>query len=98
MPPPIKRSSRPSRRSSRNRIGRTSSSTSSSGRLRGMRADGAAVVATIVDLTHDGVGVAEVAGRKVFVADALPGERVEIVLRKRRRKLQEADLVRVLET
>jgi 23S rRNA (uracil1939-C5)-methyltransferase len=62
-----------------------------------MRADGAAVVATIVDLTHDGVGVADLDGRKVFVADALPGERVEIVLRKRRRKLQEADLKRVLE-
>jgi 23S rRNA (uracil1939-C5)-methyltransferase len=62
-----------------------------------MRAEGAAVVATIVDLTHDGVGVADLEGRKVFVADALPGERVEIVLRKRRRKLQEADLVRVLE-
>ena len=62
-----------------------------------MRADGAAVVATIVDLTHDGVGVADLEGRKVFVADALPGERVEIVLRKRRRKLQEADLKRVLE-
>jgi 23S rRNA (uracil1939-C5)-methyltransferase len=62
-----------------------------------MRADGATVVATIVDLTHDGVGVADLDGRKVFVADALPGERVEIVLRKRRRKLQEADLKRVLE-
>ncbi|HUQ52530.1 MAG TPA: 23S rRNA (uracil(1939)-C(5))-methyltransferase RlmD [Gammaproteobacteria bacterium] len=62
-----------------------------------MRVDGAAVVATIVDLTHDGVGVADLDGRKVFVADALPGERVELVLRKRRRKLQEADLVRVLE-
>ena len=68
-----------------------------SGRRRGMRADGAAVVATIVDLTHDGMGVADLDGRRVFVADALPGERVEIVLRKRRRKLQEADLVRVLE-
>ena len=62
-----------------------------------MRAEGAAVVATIVDLTHDGVGVADLEGREVFVADALPGERVEIVLRKRRRKLQEADLKRVLE-
>lgn len=61
-----------------------------------MQADGAAVVATIVDLTHDGIGVADLDGRRVFVADALPGERVEIALRKRRRKLQEADLVRVL--
>ena len=62
-----------------------------------MRADEAAVVTTIIDLTHDGVGVADLDGRRVFVADALPGERVEVVLRKRRRKLQEADLKRVLE-
>ena len=62
-----------------------------------MRADGAAVVTTIVDLTHEGVGVGDLDGQRVFVADALPGERVEVVLRKRRRKLQEADLKRVLE-
>ncbi|HEY3518975.1 MAG TPA: 23S rRNA (uracil(1939)-C(5))-methyltransferase RlmD [Gammaproteobacteria bacterium] len=62
-----------------------------------MPADGPVVTATIVDLTHDGVGVADLDGRKIFVADALPGERVEIVLRKRRRKMQEADLKRVLE-
>jgi 23S rRNA (uracil1939-C5)-methyltransferase len=62
-----------------------------------MRAEGPAVEATIVDLTHDGVGVADLDGRRVFVPDALPGERVEIVLRKRRRKIQEADLKRVLE-
>jgi len=55
------------------------------------------VVATIVDLTHDGIGVAELGGRRVFVADTLPGERVEVALRKRRRKLQEADLLRVLD-
>jgi 23S rRNA (uracil1939-C5)-methyltransferase len=62
-----------------------------------MPADGAPIAATVVDLTHDGVGVADLDGRRVFVADALPGERVEMVLRKRRRKLQEADLTRVLE-
>jgi 23S rRNA (uracil1939-C5)-methyltransferase len=62
-----------------------------------MRGDGAPVVATIVDLTHEGVGVAELDGQRVFVADALPGERVEMTLRKRRRKLREADLGRVLE-
>ena len=53
--------------------------------------------AHIIDLTHDGRGVADLDGRRVFVPDALPGELVEIALRKRRRKLQEADLVRVLE-
>jgi len=62
-----------------------------------MRADAAVVTATIVDLTHDGVVVADVDGRKGGVADALPGERVEIALRKRRRKMQEAELIRVLE-
>jgi 23S rRNA (uracil1939-C5)-methyltransferase len=62
-----------------------------------MPAEPATVVATIVDLTHDGVGVADLEGRRIFVPDALPGERVEIALRKRRRKLQEADLIRVIE-
>jgi 23S rRNA (uracil1939-C5)-methyltransferase len=62
-----------------------------------MRADGPVVTATIVDLTHDGVGVADLDGKRVFVADALPGERVEIALRKRRRKMQQAELIRVLE-
>ncbi|HVY65008.1 MAG TPA: 23S rRNA (uracil(1939)-C(5))-methyltransferase RlmD [Gammaproteobacteria bacterium] len=62
-----------------------------------MRGESQTVTATIVDLTHDGEGVADIDGRRVFVPDALPGERVEIALRKRRRKLQEADLVRVLE-
>ena len=62
-----------------------------------MPADRAPVTTTIIDLTHDGVGVADLDGRRVFVADALPGERVEIELRKKRRKLQEADLKRVLE-
>lgn len=61
-----------------------------------MPADGK-TVATIVDLTHDGQGVADIDGRRVFVPDALPGERVEVRLRKRRRKLVEADLVAVLE-
>jgi 23S rRNA (uracil1939-C5)-methyltransferase len=62
-----------------------------------MKNDVPKATATIVDLAHDGVGIAEIDGRRIFVADALPGERVEIALRKRRRKLQEADLVRVIE-
>jgi len=62
-----------------------------------VRGDARTVTATIVDLTHDGEGVADIDGRRVFVPDALPGERVEIALRKRRRKLVEANLVRVLE-
>jgi 23S rRNA (uracil1939-C5)-methyltransferase len=59
--------------------------------------DGKPVAIRVIDLTHDGVGVGDLDGRRVFVPDALPGELVEIVLRKRRRKLQEADLVRILE-
>jgi 23S rRNA (uracil1939-C5)-methyltransferase len=62
-----------------------------------MPADSRAVTATIVDLTHDGLGVASLDGRRVFVPGALPGERVEILLRKRKRQHVEADLVRVLE-
>ena len=62
-----------------------------------MRDDAQTVTATIVDLTHDGEGVADIDGRRVFVPGALPGERVEIALRRRRRKLVEASLVRVLE-
>lgn len=62
-----------------------------------MRTDSKTVVATIVDLTHEGQGVADIGGQRAFVPDALPGERVEIVLRKRRRQVQEAELVRVLE-
>jgi 23S rRNA (uracil1939-C5)-methyltransferase len=62
-----------------------------------VRGDAETVTATIVDLTHDGEGVADIDGRRVFVPDALPGERVEIALHKRRRKLVEASLVRVLE-
>jgi 23S rRNA (uracil1939-C5)-methyltransferase len=61
-----------------------------------MPAEAGLLHAKIIDLTHDGRGVADLEGRRVFVADALPGELVEIVPRKRRRKLQEADLVRVL--
>jgi 23S rRNA (uracil1939-C5)-methyltransferase len=59
--------------------------------------DAQALNVRIVDLTHDCQGVADVDGRRVFVPDALPGETVEIVRRKRRRKLEVAELVRVVE-
>ena len=62
-----------------------------------MRSDARPIETTVVDLTHDGRGVADVDGRRVFVPDALPGERIQIVLGKRRRKLQEAELVGLLE-
>jgi len=54
------------------------------------------VEADIVDLSHDGRGVARIDGKAVFVADALPGERVRLRVLKRRRQLDEAGLVDVL--
>ena len=47
-------------------------------------------------LAHDGRGVARIDGKAVFVAGALPGERVEIEITRRRRHLDEARLVAVL--
>jgi 23S rRNA (uracil1939-C5)-methyltransferase len=52
--------------------------------------------ADIVDLSHDGRGIARVGGKAVFVDGALPGERVSFRLIKRRRQLDEAGLVEVL--
>jgi 23S rRNA (uracil1939-C5)-methyltransferase len=52
--------------------------------------------ADIVDLAHDGRGVARLDGKTVFVDGALPGERVRFRVIKRRRQLDEAGLVEVL--
>jgi 23S rRNA (uracil1939-C5)-methyltransferase len=51
--------------------------------------------ADIVDLTHDGRGVARVNGKAVFIDGALPGERVRFRVLKRRRSMDEAALVDV---
>jgi len=51
--------------------------------------------ADIVDLTHDGRGVARVNGKAVFIEGALPGERVRFRVLKRRRSMDEAGLVDV---
>jgi 23S rRNA (uracil1939-C5)-methyltransferase len=56
----------------------------------------AAIAAEIRDLSHDGLGVADVGGRRMFVAGALPSERVLVLPRRRRRRYQEADLVEVV--
>src|SRR5690606_10118668 len=48
------------------------------------------------DLTHDGHGVADVNGRRVFVPGTLPGERAVIAPRRKRRRYTEADLVRIV--
>jgi 23S rRNA (uracil1939-C5)-methyltransferase len=52
--------------------------------------------AEILDLTHDGRGVARVDGKAVFIDGALPGERVRYRVFKRRRQMDEAGLVEVL--
>ncbi len=52
--------------------------------------------ADIVDLSHEGHGVAKPDGKAVFVADALPGERVVMKRVGRRRNYDEAVLEKVL--
>ncbi len=52
--------------------------------------------ADIVDLAHDGRGVARLDGKAVFIDGALPGERVRFRVLKRRRHMDEAGLVEVL--
>jgi 23S rRNA (uracil1939-C5)-methyltransferase len=52
--------------------------------------------ADIVDLSHDGRGVARVNGKAVFIDGALPQERVRFRVHKRRRQMDEAGLVDVL--
>src|SRR5271169_4426519 len=52
--------------------------------------------ADILDLSHDGRGVARAAGKAVFIEGALPGERVRYRVFKRRSQWDEAGLVEVL--
>ena len=52
--------------------------------------------ADIVDLTHDAEGVARIDGKTVFVADALPGERVRLRRTHRHRKVDHAVTEEVL--
>jgi len=53
--------------------------------------------ADIVDLSHEGHGVARLDGKAVFVTDALPGERVVLRRVRRHRNFDEAVLESVLE-
>ena len=53
--------------------------------------------AVIESVTHDGRGIAAVAGKKVFVAGALQGEEVRFVRRKRKRNFDEAELLEILQ-
>ncbi|MGH8155685.1 MAG: TRAM domain-containing protein, partial [Rhodanobacteraceae bacterium] len=52
--------------------------------------------AGIDDLSHDGRGVAHVEGKTVFVADALPGERVRARRVRRHRRFDEARAEEIL--
>jgi 23S rRNA (uracil1939-C5)-methyltransferase len=52
--------------------------------------------ADVVDLAHDGRGIARVSGKAVFIEGALPGERVRFRVHKRRRQLDEAVLEEIL--
>ncbi|MGI9272918.1 MAG: 23S rRNA (uracil(1939)-C(5))-methyltransferase RlmD [Woeseiaceae bacterium] len=47
--------------------------------------------------THDGRGIADVTGKKVFVGGALQGEEVRFVRRKSKRNFDEAELLEILE-
>ena len=53
--------------------------------------------ASIAAVTHDGRGIADLTGKKVFVAGALEGETVRFVRRKSRRKFDEAELLEVID-
>lgn len=52
---------------------------------------------SIDDLSHDGRGVAEHDGKKVFIHGALPGERITARLTDRRRHFDEAETLEILE-
>jgi 23S rRNA (uracil1939-C5)-methyltransferase len=52
--------------------------------------------ADVVDLAHDGRGIARLGGKAIFIDGALPGERVRFRVLKRRRQLDDAGLVEVL--
>ena len=52
--------------------------------------------ARIESVTHDGKGIAAIAGKKVFVAGALEGEEVRFRRRKKKRNYDDAELLEVL--
>jgi len=53
-------------------------------------------MATIVSVSHDGRGIADAEGKKVFIAGALRGEDVRFQRRKRHRNYDEAELLEVI--
>lgn len=57
-----------------------------------------AETADIIDLAHDGRGVAQCGGKAVFIDEGLPGERVEWTRHKRARNFDEGRLQRIVES
>ena len=53
-------------------------------------------VLEVVDLSHEGQGIAKIDGRAIFIDGALPGETVEVQLLQKRKGVQEACLVQVI--
>ncbi len=64
-------------------------------RRRAPRAPEPEITVEIVDLGHDGRGVARVDGKAMFVSDALPGETVRARRTQRHRHFDEAEMVAV---
>jgi 23S rRNA (uracil1939-C5)-methyltransferase len=56
----------------------------------------AVIISDVTDLDHEGRGVAHHEGKTAFIADALPGERVEWLLHKRQRNFDEGRVRAVL--
>lgn len=54
------------------------------------------MVVDIIDLNHDGRGIAKIDGKVVFVSEALPGETVEIEIIKSHKKYDEARTIKVI--
>ena len=53
-------------------------------------------IAVIESLDHEGRGLTRADGKAVFVEGALPGERVEYVVRRSRPSYEQAEAVRIL--
>ena len=58
--------------------------------------DSEPVVATIESMTHEGLGVANINGKVVFVNDVLPGETVEFTYTRSHRNYDEAKLTQII--
>jgi 23S rRNA (uracil1939-C5)-methyltransferase len=53
------------------------------------------VIASVLDLTHEGVGVARVDGKTVFIDRTLPGEEVQFLYTQRKRNYDHGKLVQL---